>query len=91
MRGMFALQHRGEGQTLENSIELLTNAIAKDENYGPSHLGLATAYVLMPDYRRGVTDQTPVQWKCRKKRTNIFSERMIWAQTAIRTCWCMRY
>ncbi len=62
MRGMFALQHRGDGQNLEYSIELFTNAIAIDQSYGPSYLGLATAYALMPDYRRGVTDQTPVQW-----------------------------
>ena len=51
MRGMFALEHRGDPGKLESAIELFENAIHVDENYGPSYLALATAYSLMPTYR----------------------------------------
>ncbi len=61
-RGMFALQHRGDGQNLEYSIELFGNAIELDKRFGPSYLGLATAYALMPDYRSGQLDRKPGDW-----------------------------
>ncbi len=51
MRGMFALEHRGDPGKLESAIELFEDAIHLDENYGPSYLALATAYSLMPTYR----------------------------------------
>ncbi len=51
MRGDYALGHRGDKGNLEEAIELFQFAIAKDANYGPSYLGLATAYALLPDYR----------------------------------------
>ena len=51
MRGMFALEHRGDPGKLESAIELFENAIHLDENYGPSYLALATVYSLLPTYR----------------------------------------
>ena len=51
MRGMYALEHRGEPNRLEEAIVLFQSAIDRDRLYGPSYLGLATAYALLPDYR----------------------------------------
>jgi DNA-binding winged helix-turn-helix (wHTH) protein/tetratricopeptide (TPR) repeat protein len=50
MRGMFALEHRGDIGKLEDAIELFKGAIELDPNYGPSYLALATAYSLLPTY-----------------------------------------
>lgn len=51
MRGMYALEHRGDPGNLEKAIELFNNAIRLDRNYGPPYLALATVYALMPNYR----------------------------------------
>jgi len=51
MRGMFALEHRGDPGKFESAIELFEKAIDLDENYGPSYLALATVYSLLPTYR----------------------------------------
>lgn len=51
MRGLYALDHRGEGDNLEKAIKLLQDSIRLDEEYGPAYLALATAYALMPYYR----------------------------------------
>jgi DNA-binding winged helix-turn-helix (wHTH) protein/TolB-like protein/Tfp pilus assembly protein PilF len=51
MRGMYKLEHRFEGNNLEDAIELFQESIRRDESYGPAYLGLATAYALLPDYR----------------------------------------
>lgn len=51
MRGMFALEHRGDPGKFESAIELFENAIHLDENYGPSYLALATVYSLLPTYQ----------------------------------------
>lgn len=51
LRGMHALDNRGEGANLENSIALFKESIERDEYYGPAYVALATAYVLMPRYR----------------------------------------
>jgi DNA-binding winged helix-turn-helix (wHTH) protein/TolB-like protein len=45
------LEHRFEGNNLEDAIELFQESIRRDESYGPAYLGLATAYALLPDYR----------------------------------------
>lgn len=50
MRGIYALEHRGDPGKLEAAVELLQSAISLDENYGPSYLALATAYAIMVDY-----------------------------------------
>ena len=50
-RGMYMLEHRFEGQNLEESIRLFKRSIELDESYGPAYLGLAAAYALLPDYR----------------------------------------
>ncbi len=51
MRGMYALEHRGEAPNLEDAIDLFEESIGLDDSYGPAYLALATAYALMPDYR----------------------------------------
>lgn len=50
MRGMFALEQRGNGNKLEDAIRLFQDAVRLDREYGPSYLALATAYALMPIY-----------------------------------------
>lgn len=57
MRGIVALDHRGDPGNLENAIELFENAIRLDEKYGPSYLGLATVYPLLPNYRGAPTEE----------------------------------
>lgn len=57
MRGMFALENRGVPGRLEDAIELFEAAIQHDNEYGPSYLGLATAYALMPDYRAAPVEE----------------------------------
>ena len=49
--GMFALEHRGDPDNLENAIESFDSAIQLDEHFGPSYLALATVYTLMSTYR----------------------------------------
>jgi DNA-binding winged helix-turn-helix (wHTH) protein/TolB-like protein/Tfp pilus assembly protein PilF len=51
MRGMFALEHRGDPGNLEKAAELFENAIRLDDSYGPSYLALATVFPLLPNYR----------------------------------------
>jgi len=51
MRGIYALDHRGESDNLEKAVELFQESIALDERYGPAYLSLATAYALMQYYR----------------------------------------
>jgi len=51
MRGMYAFEHRGDANNLENAIELFKESIAQDKYYGPAYLSLATAYALLPYYR----------------------------------------
>ena len=51
MRGIYALEHRGDAGNLESAIELFQDSISRDHKYGPSYLALATAYALMIDYR----------------------------------------
>ena len=58
MRGMYALQHRGEPANLEKAIELFQQSIRLDENFGPAYLSLATAYALMADYRNLPVEET---------------------------------
>jgi len=69
MRGMYALQHRGDAQNLEYAVELFESAIRLDRDFGPSYLGLATAYALMPDYRRSATERQPGEWNELAKET----------------------
>ncbi len=57
MRGMHALENRGEPGRLEEAIELFRAAIKRDRQYGPSYLALATAYALMPDYRSSPSEE----------------------------------
>jgi len=51
MRGLYALDHRGEAENLEIAIELFQESITLDENFGPAYLSLATAYALLTYYR----------------------------------------
>ena len=58
MRGMYALEHRGEADNLERAIELFQDSIRLDQNFGPAYLSLATAYALMPAYRDLPVEET---------------------------------
>ena len=53
MRGLFLLERRGRGEpeNLDTAIELLERAIEQDPGFGPAYLSLASAYLLLPDYR----------------------------------------
>jgi len=53
MRGLFLLERRGRGrpENLDTAIELLEQAIERDPGFGPAYLSLASAYLLLPDYR----------------------------------------
>jgi tetratricopeptide (TPR) repeat protein len=51
MRGVYALEHRGDPGNIEKAIELFQFATRLDKNYGPSYLALATLYALLPNYR----------------------------------------
>ena len=57
MRGIYALEHRDDPGNLEAAVELFQDAIDLDESYGPSYLGLATAYAIMVDYRGAPLDE----------------------------------
>jgi TolB-like protein/Tfp pilus assembly protein PilF len=47
--GDFAFSKRSEPE-LNRAVELFTEAINLDPNYGPAYLGLANSYVLLADY-----------------------------------------
>jgi DNA-binding winged helix-turn-helix (wHTH) protein/TolB-like protein len=51
MRGVYALERRGDPEKFDKAIERFQEAIDLDEKYGPSYLALATLYVLMPTYQ----------------------------------------
>jgi DNA-binding winged helix-turn-helix (wHTH) protein/TolB-like protein/Tfp pilus assembly protein PilF len=55
LRGIYALEHRGETGNLELAVELFQDAIRRDENFGPAYLALATAFAVMPYYQYAVT------------------------------------
>ncbi|MDH3481592.1 MAG: winged helix-turn-helix domain-containing protein [Gammaproteobacteria bacterium] len=58
MRGMYALEHRGEADNLERAIALFQESVGLDENFGPAYLSLATAYALLPYYRDLPVEET---------------------------------
>ena len=50
MRGVYALEHRGEAEQRKKAEDLFLDAIDRDANYGPSYLALATLYAVLPTY-----------------------------------------
>ena len=60
LRGLYALERRSRGnpENLDEAIRLLKEAIAIDPSFGPAYLSLATAYALLPDYRKAPLQQT---------------------------------
>jgi len=58
MRGIYAFEHRGVGDNLEQAIALFEESIGLDEYYGPAYLSLATAYALLSYYRDAPVDET---------------------------------
>lgn len=58
MRGLYALEHRGSADDLENAIVLFQESIGLDERYGPAYLSLGTAYALLPYYRGSPVAET---------------------------------
>lgn len=61
MRGIHALERRGEGDNLEQAIALFEESIELDEYYGPAYLSLATAYALLHYYRDAPVDETSMR------------------------------
>lgn len=64
MRGIYALEHRGDANNLETAIQLLQESITLDEYFGPAYLALASAYAVMPYYRNlpvAETDRAAIQ------------------------------
>jgi DNA-binding winged helix-turn-helix (wHTH) protein/TolB-like protein len=58
MRGLYAFDRRQDsGSSLEEAIDLFRETIRLDENFGPAHLMLANAYLLMPTYRDAPADE----------------------------------
>jgi DNA-binding winged helix-turn-helix (wHTH) protein/TolB-like protein len=51
VRGLHALERRGEPGNLERAIELFEESIRLDPGFGPAYLELATVYALMPAHR----------------------------------------
>ena len=51
LRGLYVFEYRGEEGNLEKAIELFSETIDLDPEFGPAYLMLAKAYVLMPDFR----------------------------------------
>jgi DNA-binding winged helix-turn-helix (wHTH) protein/TolB-like protein len=58
LRGVYALEHRGDADNLEKAIALFQESIERDEYYGPAYLSLATAYALLPRYRGAPVEET---------------------------------
>ncbi len=58
IRGLYAFEHRGDKDNLENAMALFQDSIRMDEYYGPAYLSLATAYALLPVYRNAPVDET---------------------------------
>jgi TolB-like protein/DNA-binding winged helix-turn-helix (wHTH) protein/Tfp pilus assembly protein PilF len=56
LRGRYALNRRG-APSLEHAIGLFEESIALNPDYGPAYLQLANAYLLMPAYTAGQTDE----------------------------------
>jgi TolB-like protein len=60
IRGMHAFERRGRGHldNLNSAVELFEESIELDPTFGPSYLALASAYVLLPDYRHAPLQET---------------------------------
>jgi TolB-like protein/DNA-binding winged helix-turn-helix (wHTH) protein len=54
IRGMHVFERRGRAsiENLDAAIRLFEESIDLDPTFGPSYLALASAYALLPDYRR---------------------------------------
>ena len=53
MRGLHAFDKRqDEAASLEQAIQFFQETVRRDENFGPGYVMLATAYALLPTYRR---------------------------------------
>ena len=57
LRGLYVFEYRGEEGNLEKAIELFSETIELDPEFGPAYLMLAKAYVLMPDFRDAPLDE----------------------------------
>ena len=57
LRGLFVFERRGQPGNLEDAIELFQDTIRLDGQFGPAYLQLATAYVLLPEYRDAPLDE----------------------------------
>lgn len=58
MRGIYALERRTNSSNLEDAIELFQETIQLDPQFGPAYLSLATAYALLPDYRKAPLEES---------------------------------
>jgi DNA-binding winged helix-turn-helix (wHTH) protein/TolB-like protein len=58
MRGLYALEHRGQSGKLEEATDLFKETIELDPQFGPAYLSLAMLYALLPDYRDAPLEET---------------------------------
>ena len=56
-RGQYQFERRSR-ESIEESIRLFEQTIALDPNFGPAYLGLAYAYLLMPEYDSSLSIQS---------------------------------
>ena len=56
LQGTYAFDRRGNGNNLEEAMQLFEETIALDPSFGPAYLQLATAYALLPAYRGASLD-----------------------------------
>ena len=56
LQGTYAFDRRGNGNNLEDAMQLFEETINLDPSFGPAYLQLATAYALLPAYRGASLD-----------------------------------
>ena len=56
LQGTYAFDRRGNGNNLEEAMQLFEETINLDPSFGPAYLQLATAYALLPAYRGASLD-----------------------------------
>ena len=58
LQGSYAFDRRGNGNNLEDAMQLFEETIRLDPSFGPAYLQLATAHTLLPAYRGASLDDS---------------------------------